>query len=94
MNKPKRQHFNAEMLQRRFTDEEGRLYFYDKRFPEKGIRRSIPKNLFVEKYLYTLHLDSGEKDFSGEGKLSRLEGEANKIIEKLSVRLALEKLRI
>ena len=66
MRNPKRHHFNPEMLQRRFTDQEGRLYFYDKRFPEKGIQRSIPKNLFVEQHLHTQFLDSGEKDVSVE----------------------------
>ena len=83
MNKPKRQHFNAEMLQRRFTDKEGRLYFYDKHFPEKGVRRSTPKNLFVKRHLHTQYLDSGEKDFSIEEELSRLEGKANEVIGKI-----------
>ena len=63
MSKPKRHHSNAEMLQSRFTDEEGRLYFYNKRFPEKGVQRSIPKNIFVGHHLHTQHPDSGEKDF-------------------------------
>lgn len=83
MNKPKNQHYNAKMFQDRFTDEEGRLYFYDKRAPEKGVLQSIPKNIFVERYLYTLYPDSREKDFSGEEELSRLEGQTNRIIEKI-----------
>ena len=83
MSNPKRHHFNAEMLQSRFTDEEGRLYFYDKRIPEKGVQRSIPKNVFVENQLHTQYLDSGEKDFSIEEELSRLEGKANEVIKKI-----------
>ena len=83
MSNPKRHHFDAEMLQSRFTDEKGRLYFYDKRFPEKGVQRSTPENLFVVKHLHTQHLDSGEKDFSIEEELSILEGKANKVIEKI-----------
>ena len=83
MNKPKRQHFNAEMLQSRFTDGEGRLYFYDRRIPKKGVQRSIPKNIFVKKHLHTQCLDNGAKDFSVEENLSRLEGEANEVIEKI-----------
>ena len=83
MNKPTNQHYNAQMFQDRFTDEEGRLYFYDKRIPEKGVLQSIPKKLFVKRHLYTLYPDSGEKDFSGEEELSRLEGQTNEIIEKI-----------
>lgn len=84
MNKPKRQHFvTKKVLLQRFTDEEGCLYFYDKRFPKKGIQKATPNNLFVERYLYTLYLYSGEKDFSGEEELSRLEGKSNGIIEKI-----------
>lgn len=83
MSKPKRHHFNAEMLQSRFTDEEGRLYFYNKRFPEKGVQRSIPKSVFVKNQLHTQYLDSGEKSVSIEEELSRLEGKANEVIEKI-----------
>ena len=94
MNKPTNQHYNAQMFQDRFTDEEGRLYFYDKRIPEKGVLQSIPKKLFVKRHLHTQHLDSGEKDFSVEENLSQIEGEANEIIEKLSRKLAREKFHI
>ena len=83
MNKPKNQHYNAKMFQDRFTDEEGRLYFYEKRAPEKGVLQSIPKKLFRVKHLHTQYLDSGEKDFSVEENLSQIEGEANEIIEKI-----------
>ena len=83
MNKPTNQHFNAKMSQNRFTDEKGRLYFYDKRAPEKGVLQSIPKKLFRETHLHTQYLDSGERDFSVEENLSQLEGEANEVIEKI-----------
>ena len=83
MNEPKNQHYNAIMSQERFTDKEGRLYFYSKRIPEKGILQSIPKKLFRVKHLYTQDLDSGEKDFSVEEEFSRLEGKANEVIEKI-----------
>ena len=71
------------MLQRRFTDKEGRLYFYDKRTLEKGVLQSTPEKLFRVKHLHTQELDSGEKDFSIEGELSRLEGKADEVIEKI-----------
>ena len=82
-SEPKANHFNPQMLQRRFTDKEGRLYFYDRRILEKGILQSSPGKLFRVKHLHTQYLDSGEKDFSVEENLSRLEGEANEVIEKI-----------
>ena len=83
MNEPTNQHFNAKMSQNRFTDEKGRLYFYDKRVPEKGVLQSIPEKLFRVKHLHTQYLDSGEKDFSVEHELSRLEGKANEVIDRI-----------
>lgn len=83
MNEPANQHYNAKMLQKRFTDEKGRVYFYDKRFPERGVRSSTPEKRFVKRHLHTQYLDSGEKDFSVEYELSRLESEANEVIEKI-----------
>ncbi len=82
-SEPKAHHFNPRMLQRRFTDKEGRLYFYNKRLPERGVRSSTPKKRFVERHLHTQYLDSGERDFSVEHGLSRLESEANGIIKKI-----------
>ncbi len=82
-NDPKAHHFNPQMLQRRFTDKEGRLYFYNEWIPEKGILQSSPGNLFRETHLHTQYLDSGERDFSVEENLSQLEGEANEVIEKI-----------
>lgn len=63
MNEPKAHHFNPKMLQRRFTDKEGRPYFYDKRTLEKGVLQSTPEKLFRVKHLHTQELDSGERDF-------------------------------
>ncbi len=82
-NDPKAHHFNPQMLQRRFTDKEGWLYFYNKWIPEKGVRQSRPRKLFRETHLHTQYLDSGERDFSVEENLSQLEGEASEVIEKI-----------
>lgn len=83
MHEPKAHHFNPKMLQRRFTDKEGRLYFYDKRTLEKDVLPSTPEKLFRVKHLHTQELDSGERDFSIEKELSRLEGKADEVIGKI-----------
>lgn len=83
MNLPKRHHFVSEMQQRRFTNEDGKLYFFDKRFPEKGVLATKPKNLFVEGHLYTRTDERGNKDVSLERYFAALEGDADRIIEKM-----------
>lgn len=73
------------MLQQRFTNRKGLLFFFDKRFPEKGILATKPKNLFVVGHLYTITDDKGVKDFSLERYLATLENEANRLIERIVV---------
>ena len=83
MNRPKRHHYIPEMLSKQFADRKGKLYFYDKRMPpEQGVQRSVPKNVFVEKDLYTFDLD-GDKDVYTEEFLAKLEGKASPIIKKI-----------
>ena len=83
MNYPKRHHFIPVMLSRHFADREGRLYFFDKRYPDKGVRRSTPKNLFVHRYLYTQHDKDGNKDSTVETALGHLEGRVSPIISRI-----------
>ena len=84
MSIPRRQHIIPQMLLKRFSDPDGYLHVFDKRFPDKGIQKRTPKNLFVERDLFTIVEDSGIKDFSVEADfLSRLEGQAGEVIEKI-----------
>ena len=83
MNVPKPHHFIPVMLSQHFADREGRLHFFDKRFPAKGVRRSTPKNLFVHRYLYVQHDKDGNKDNAVETELARLEGRISPIISRI-----------
>ena len=83
MNSPKRHHFIPVMLSKRFTDHNGRLYFFDKRFADKGVQRSTPRNLFVERYLYSQTDQDQNRDATVEGFLAQLEGKVAPIIEKI-----------
>ena len=81
VSNPKRHHYVPEMLLRNFTDENGRLYVFDKRLPDKGARISSPKQAFVENNMYLQYAYSGgEKDYSIEHALSQLEGSASGVI--------------
>lgn len=71
------------MLLRRFTDERERLFVFDKRFPEKGVLTSTPRQAFSENYLYLRYANDGSRDYSIEQALGRIEGIANEIIEKV-----------
>ena len=84
MSKPKRQHFIAQMHSKRFADPDGILYVFDRRFPHKGIQKRTPRNLFVERDLYTQVDYYGTKDVSVETEfLARLESKASPVIEKI-----------
>ena len=84
MSKPKRQHSIAQMHSKRFADPNGILYVFDRRFPHKGIQKRTPRNLFVERDLYTQVDDDGTKDVSVETEfLARLESEASPVLEKI-----------
>lgn len=79
----KRNHYNPQMLLRRFVDGGGKLHCYDKRFANKGIITSTPKNLFLETNLYTYDCDDGTKNTKLEKYFSKLEGKANRVINKI-----------
>ncbi len=83
MSYPKRHHFIPAMLSKRFTDQEGKLYFFDSRCAERGVRKSTPKNLFVESHLYTTVDSSGNKNVAVEKSLAVLDGKASKVIAKI-----------
>jgi hypothetical protein len=84
MAEPKRHHYNAEMLSRRFTDADGVLFFFNKAIPEKGVLPSTPKDVFVRNNLYAwIDRATGAKDLTLERQYARMEGRANQIIEKI-----------
>ena len=80
---PKRHHFIPQMLIKRFVDKNGKLHCYRKNSPENGIFIADPKNVFVERNLHTMIDRDGNKDVNLEYWFSELEGDANKIIEKI-----------
>lgn len=82
VNTPKKHHFVPQMLLRRFCDDSGKLWHYNKKAPHIGITSSTPKKLFYEKHLYTLNED-GIRDTSLESYFSKIEGQTNTIIEKI-----------
>ena len=84
MSIPKDHHYIPRMLLKWFTDKEGDLYSYDKRHPDKGVRKRAPKNLFYERHLYTQVEEDGTQDASVETEfLAVLESEASPVIEKI-----------
>lgn len=83
MSKPKRHHFNAEMLQKRFVNADGGLWVYNKEHPNRGI---IPLNIedtFVVGHLYSTVEADGSRDPALEEFFSSFESDTNWIIEKI-----------
>lgn len=78
---PKNHHFIAQMHARRFTDDKGKLWAFNKR--RGTIFHAPPKAVFAETHLYTTESADGTKDTSLESDFSSLEADASRIIEKL-----------
>ena len=83
MNTPKRHHYVPQMLLRRFTDENGRLFVFDKRNSARIVLRSTLRRAFFENDLYTRYRNGENKDRSVELALAAIEGQANGLIEKI-----------
>ena len=83
MSSPKRHHFVPQMHLKRFVAQSGRLYWFDKRFSQKVVRRSNPAQVFLENDLYNVLDIDGVRDSSVELTLADIEGQANSIIEKI-----------
>lgn len=71
------------MLQRRFADAHGKLWFFDKQRASLGVQATSPDNLFVRKRQYTLSHNDGTRDWSLETRYSKIEGYMNLLIEKI-----------
>ncbi len=79
----KRNHYNPKLLSRRFTDQNGNLFFFDKRCSERGVRIARPENLFVQGHLYTAIEADGSKNSFLETFFSELENRAKPVIDKI-----------
>ena len=71
------------MLLRRFTDVKGKLWYFDKRIPDKTVRSATPDNIFFKKHLYSVVERDGTKDASLELAFSKIECASNNIVKKL-----------
>jgi hypothetical protein len=83
MTSPKRHHFVAEMMQRRFTDCSGLLHFFNKQTPEKGVQSTTPKNLLARTHLYSKVRADGSHDISLEERYSKLEGVVSPVLDQI-----------
>ena len=83
MSNPKRQHYIPRMLLKHFVDSRGHLHFLDKDSLEKGVRAQNPKTLFYERHLYSFFDSDGERDYSTERRLAKIEDKASPIVEKI-----------
>jgi len=83
-NQPKRHHFVPQMMLQHFTDSDKNLWFWRREFEYGDVRKSKPKNLFVEKDLYTYINFDGTKDIALERFFSDLEGTGAEFIRQLA----------
>ena len=90
-NRPKRHHHVPQLLLREFTNNDNKLHFCILgssegaviKPRERVVKSATPKNLFLQKELYTQHGDHEEKDVSVEKSLGELETKAAPVIKKI-----------
>lgn len=86
MSKPTKQHYIPKCYLREFVDpntppgQEPYVWIFNK--DERKGRKKAPSNIFTETDLYTLRLQTGEKDYTIEETLSNLEGKYAEISRK------------
>ena len=81
--KKRRNHFVPRMLLKNFTDEDGKLYFFDRRFKKKRILKTTPDALYRERDLYVVRDEDGNRDDSAEDLFAEFEREAAPVFDKI-----------
>ena len=65
---PTSHHFVPVWMSRRFTDDNGRLHFFDKRRPKKGLLAGKPEEIFKQRHLNSIKGSDGSKNTEPETK--------------------------
>ncbi len=85
MSRPKNHHYIPQMLSKRFANQEGKLFVYDKHHPDKGVQKKDPKKTFVRRHFYSQEEEDGTRDVSVETQfLAPLESDASPVLEKIT----------
>lgn len=89
--KKRRNHFVPRMLLKNFTDADGKLHFFDKRFRQERILKTTPNGLYRERDLYVPRDADGNMDDSAEDLFAELEREAAPVFDKIIATVRNEK---
>lgn len=81
--KKRRNHSVPRMLLKNFTDEDGKLYFFDRRFKEKRILKTTPDALYRERDLYVVRDENGNRDDSAEDRFAEFERKAAPVFDRI-----------
>ncbi|OOG61989.1 hypothetical protein B0E45_31780 [Sinorhizobium sp. A49] len=83
MSKPKRHHFVPQLLQKRFVNNDGKLWAFDRRRASGAPYATYPNDALLEGQLYTVKEADGSQNAELESWFSRLESEAAPIVDKM-----------
>ncbi len=78
-----RHHYIPQWLLRNFKDSSGKVYAFVKSEPARGVFATNPKNLMVEKDLYTLRGESGQARQAPESWFSKHEALMKPVADKI-----------
>lgn len=83
MSKPKRQHYVSEFLQEPFIGQDGKLFVHRKGTSVEDIFTCAPKNVFLERHIYSTLEEDGTRNPALETAYAALDGAASSIVRKL-----------
>lgn len=82
MSNPKKQHYISQCHIERFRDSDGKFWFFDFERPQKGVEHRSSASVFYKHQHNTFVTEAGQRDYSVEIELSKIEGEYREISNK------------
>jgi hypothetical protein len=83
MSNPKRHHYVPQFLQGPFTGQDGKLFVHRKGTSLEDIFTCAPKDVFLERYIYSTLEEDGARNPAQETAYAALDGAASSIVRKL-----------
>jgi len=81
VSNPKNHHYIPQNHIDRFRDAQGKFWFFDFQKPEKGVHHRNSGSIFAVRHHNTLLAEDGERSYSVEHELSKIEGQFSELVE-------------
>ena len=87
MSNPKKQHYIPRAHIEQFLDEAGKFWFCDLQNKGKGVNHRSPTSIFTIRHHNTLVSEEGERDYSVEIELSKVEAKFTELVRRALIEI-------